>query len=176
MDEFRIVSPMRTAEEVRKTHELNNVPIDIEDLCSRLNIPVFYADFTEIEDMVKKDVAGVIRHLRGTEQRPESTTILVNDQDAKVRQRFTIAHELGHYFLHMKERDTDEPIISFRSDNSPREREANSFAAALLVPEDLLREEYGKMVIPVSDALADIFRVSKAAMRIRLEELELLYV
>jgi len=114
--------------------------------------------------------------LRGTEQRPESTTILVNDQDAKVRQRFTIAHELGHYFLHIKERDTDEPIISFRSDNSPREREANSFAAALLVPEDLLREEYGKMVIPVSDTLADIFRVSKATMRIRLEELELLYV
>ena len=61
-------------------------------------------------------------------------------------------------------------------DSSAKARQATTFAANLLMPESLVRQEHGRMVIPVSDSLAEIFRVSKQAMRFRLDELELLYV
>lgn len=92
-----------------------------------------------------------------------------------VRARFTIAHELGHYFLHIKD-DARQIVTSFRRGQSPRETAANKFAAELLMPKNLIKEEYAKMVIPVSDTLAKKFEVSKPAMRIRLDSLGLMYV
>jgi len=44
------------------------------------------------------------------------------------------------------------------------------------MPKNLIKEEYAKMVIPVSDTLAKKFEVSKPAMRIRLDSLGLMYV
>lgn len=73
--------------------------------------------------------------------------------------------------------DNDNKVItSFRMDRSPAERQADKFAAELLMPENLLRQEYAKMIIPVSDSLAEKFNVSKQAMKYRLDSLELIYV
>lgn len=99
----------------------------------------------------------------------------MNERDIKTRARFTIAHELGHYFLHMADSD-NKVITSFRMDHSLVEKQADAFAAELLMPEDSVRKEYGNMVIPVSDSLARSFNVSKQAMRFRLDRLELIYV
>lgn len=87
---------------------------------------------------------------------------------------FTIAHELGHWVLHK-----DLP----KSERSPKnEREADLFATYLLMPEKFVREEFAKIIPPFvwkkSYELADKFRVSKKAMKIRLSqrELNLIYV
>lgn len=87
---------------------------------------------------------------------------------------FTIAHELGHWVLHK-----DLPI----GERSPQnEREADIFATYLLMPEQFVREEFAKIKSPFmrSDLydLAEKFRVSKEAMKIRLSqwELKLIYV
>ena len=102
------------------------------------------------------------------------------------RQRFTIAHECGHYELHR----TDEPVfidatpVFFRDDistegRSLREIAANGFAAALLMPEQKLRELLREQPIDAFDEIAirrmaNLFGVSTQALTIRLSRLDLI--
>ena len=157
------ISPVTAAKELIQKYTITSAPVDVESICCEEGIRIISMDMHEIEDIAKKPIAGAIQ------KHPQfGYTILVNESDIAVRQRFTIAHELGHFFLHMdKDAQENKIITSFRMD---------SFAANLLMPESLVRQEHARMVIPVSDSLADIFRVSKQAMRFRLDELELLYV
>lgn len=72
--------------------------------------------------------------------------ILVNLADPFVRRRFTVAHELGHLQLHTKKIDK-EIIISRKSDAGHLEKEANAFAAALLMPKRLTYEYFIKNIM-----------------------------
>ena len=158
------ISPVTAAKELIQKYTITSAPVDVESICCEEGIRIISMDMHEIEDIAKKPIAGAIQ------KHPQfGYTILVNESDIAVRQRFTIAHELGHFFLHMdKDAQENKIITSFRMDSSPKERQANAFAANLLMPESLVRQEHARMVIPVSD--------SKQAMRFRLDELELLYV
>ena len=98
------------------------------------------------------------------------------------RRRFTIAHELGHWRLHSEGADpqtrfcrTDEVEALGEPTRSGRaiEREADRFAAALLMPEALVRVEAPEHRLNVK-VLADRFGVSVRAMQVRLESLELM--
>lgn len=97
--------------------------------------------------------------------------IYVNKADGPERQRFTIAHELGHWMLHREafEREPDRyPVLPrFQSVDKSNafEQEANAFASELLVPEHLLKQVRHA---PPS-ALASIFNVSRTMMEIRLK-------
>src|SRR5436190_794995 len=81
-------------------------------------------------------------------------TIGVNQTQSEVRQRFTIAHELGHFLLHKeahKELFVDKDfIVKYRSDKKytheerRQESEANAFAAAILMPKKYVFEELRK--------------------------------
>jgi len=70
----------------------------------------------------------------------KSRIIYVNSNDSVVRQRFTIAHELGHIQLHTKRIDRD-IVISRKTDTGLLEKEANVFAASLLMPRRLVYEK-----------------------------------
>lgn len=113
----------------------------------------------------------------------------VNERDSERRRRFTVAHELGHYFLH----DRNEPFLDgptgrfrimarddvSREGTDPREIEANLFAAELLMPTERIRadlEEHGHLdFIDEEDKfiseLASKYQVSVRALTIRLERL-----
>lgn len=78
------------------------------------------------------------------------------------RERFSIAHELGHYFLHSKM--GEKQIRATRYGSSPVEWEANWFAAELLMPENLFRELASDRD---DEALAAHFFVSPAAAKVR---------
>ena len=60
------------------------------------------------------------------------------------RQRFTIAHELGHFILHRDQRQSfncdKESVYSGADTIRVIEREADDFASNLLMPGDLLRD------------------------------------
>lgn len=98
------------------------------------------------------------------------------------RRRFTIAHELGHWCLHAT---TADPSARFcRADDVGAgaaqlnrvvrlEREANRFGAALLMPEERVRELAARTRLSVP-LLARRFGVSAPAMQLRLETLDLL--
>ena len=104
------------------------------------------------------------------------------------RMNFTVAHELGHWFLHQDLAQEklfnfkDEVLIcrgtNIKTDN--KERQANLFATYLLMPEKFVKTQLNNFTTPLSEYdlrdLADIFQVSKQSMRIRLvDELQLLH-
>lgn len=92
------------------------------------------------------------------------------------RDRFTIAHELGHYVLHYlwpKHQGRDPgPIEAQRYGSGRVEWEANWFAAGFLMPGDLFRASFAENEGDI-DALAAEFDVSAEAVRVRISTLEL---
>lgn len=117
---------------------------------------------------------------------PAERRIYVNAVEARRspgRRNFTIAHELGHWHLHRGEGD-DAHTRFCRADDVGGEsralrdavrieREANRFAAALLMPEALVRDQAKLLQLNVR-LMAQRFGVSGLAMQVRLESLSLL--
>jgi Zn-dependent peptidase ImmA (M78 family) len=81
-----------------------------------------------------------------------------------LRDRFTIAHELGHYFVHSKQGEL--PIRASRKGSGQLEWEANWFAAALLMPSDEFTKISDKFDGDVY-SIAGHFQVSSQAVTIR---------
>jgi Zn-dependent peptidase ImmA (M78 family) len=116
---------------------------------------------------------------------PERVLIGVNESHSDSRQRFTIAHELGHFHLH-KGRSViiDSDVrVNFRDHVSSlatdrEEIEANRFAAALLMPDYMVRSwivhESFQTGPELVGQLAKNFKVSKAAVNFRLVNLGLI--
>jgi Zn-dependent peptidase ImmA (M78 family) len=105
------------------------------------------------------------------------------------RRNFTVAHEIGHLRLHFQLVSDDTPTnnleLSHRfrplKQNKQKERfemQANMFASALLMPKKLLQNhpEIKRDSHISLYALADDFHVSKQAMQIRLEKLNMFYI
>lgn len=99
-------------------------------------------------------------------------SIEFNVSEAPVRQRFTVAHELGHFALGHEDAPRD--AGNFQSSGDFRERQANKFAAELLMPKMLVVHYYQSGVASSVEQLANIFGVSKDAMGFRLINLGLL--
>lgn len=96
-------------------------------------------------------------------------TIVVKSDDHVHRQRFTVGHELGHLFLHdLSVAYRDLSISSSVED--PKEREANSFAAELLMPRDLVLGAFS-LGYRSPEQVAGVFFVSPAAAGHRLRAL-----
>ena len=113
-------------------------------------------------------------------------TILFEQFDPLVRQRFSIAHELGHYYLHAQrnkssvsiayqrciQRRVDAEFVSDDSEVGDIEAEADAFAGAFLLLADEVRADlahFGKCIA----FLAERYGVSEATMRRRIRTLEL---
>lgn len=129
---------------------------------------------------LKYYVADLGPELSGMLVRPPNhdAQIHVNQDDSDVRRRFSCAHELGHYVLQSPEEGlpTDEggghvffrsPLSAMGSD--PAEVWSNKFAAALLMPRDLVNNIRND--VPETAILAARFSVSVEAMRFRLQTL-----
>jgi hypothetical protein len=139
------------------------------------------------EGITPADVGDVDEDLAGfLFVTPSVGLVFVNASDPVPRQRFTAAHELGHFVLHREEMSgrvsiADSPAnVELNGDQSDRhEREANRFAAELLMPADVCREraaafrrDYGACPrSPLAYHLAAEFLVSRDAMRFRLQDL-----
>ncbi len=114
----------------------------------------------EYTDTPKDSAGGSI-----TVDSRENFTIFLSKATSHKRDVFTIAHELGHYFLHSRLGEFQ--IKANRSEDiDEAEREANSFAAAFLMPEEKLRKAYAEKNGNIS-VLADDFKVSLSAMNWR---------
>ena len=102
---------------------------------------------------------------------PVARQICVNALDVPTRRRFTLAHELGHWICQHLEGKTAAVYcraedITIAAADRTLEREANIFAAELLMPEPAVRDEY-RWSTSVA-ALAARFGVSIEAMHWRL--------
>ena len=126
------------------------------------------------------DVSGVIF------REGNQVIIGVNKTHSDERKRFTIAHELGHFFLHSEHPLYVDKIfpVKLRDHVSSEaidqdEIEANAFAAELLMPSKFLKEDFSKVRSGILDygkedigerisELASKYKVSNHAMTIRL--------
>ncbi len=162
------------AGQILKQHGLFSIPVDPVLLANRLGIKVYNARFSD------ESISGMVR------KNGNNIAFLINENEPPYRKRFTIAHELGHHFLHLSGIE-DADIITkkedlFRGHDTDdlesiqvkrKEIQANQFAAGLLMPIPLLRELYTTQTKELS-TLARMFNVSEEAMGYRLDNLRLL--
>jgi Zn-dependent peptidase ImmA (M78 family) len=162
----------KVAKQVLRKSGVDQPPVNVLALAESAGIRVVYQD---LEDRIS-----------GMLVRSEEETIIgVNARHHENRQRFTLAHELAHHHLHSKSPTVyvDGMMVHFRGEDAqgpvPIEVEANAFAAALLMPEDFLRDDLGTESFDMYDEsavrrLAQKYKVSVQALTIRLMELGLL--
>ncbi len=108
--------------------------------------------------------------------------ISIKKSDSEGRRYFTIAHELGHYFLHKDDLeqqggifDSENVLTMYRTDiglNGDKEREANYFAGSLLMPKEGVKEVWKRF--EDIEKCARVFAVSNSAMAVRLNVLDLI--
>ncbi len=139
---------------ILKKLKIEEPPVPLEEVAKLFSIQIFPYEFPE-------NISGTIINENNI------NIIGVNNKNPKTRQRFTIAHELGHFLLNhdlhprLIDENFDKPIN--------KEVEANEFAAELLMPQDFLKkdieEKRVKLTIP---DLAKRYGVSEQAMSVRL--------
>jgi Zn-dependent peptidase ImmA (M78 family) len=132
-------------------------PLDVEGLASALGLRVRRIPLEE-------RTSGFLRH-------SDSGWIIgVNSLHHPNRQRFTIAHEIGHYLLHRDHAPFEDGLL-FRNEvqRSAREKEANQFASLVLMPEGDFRDVIARGGV---EEAARQFRVSRQAAEYRRDIVE----
>lgn len=149
---------------------IRSAPIDVAEIAKSLGVEV---QETPAED----DLSGFLYR----DRKRDLAVIGVNADHHPNRRNFTAAHELGHFLLH----DFDDVHVDrhfkvwLRSEASSQgtdieEKEANLFAAELLMPAHLVAddiEEIGTIDLMEEDVLRDLaekYGVSTQAMTFRL--------
>ncbi|WP_297848796.1 ImmA/IrrE family metallo-endopeptidase [uncultured Desulfovibrio sp.] len=110
-------------------------------------------------------------HYEPTASKNGGPLITYNPMESHVRQRFTIAHELGHHVLEHGVSDRDTPANFTMTSSDPKEVEANKFAADLLMPSQFVQAVVEVKNIRSLRQLSHLFNVSTAAMGYRLRNL-----
>ena len=165
----------RAAERLLAQHQITRPPVDVEALAHAEAILVVHRRFKDA------DVSGMLF------RDGDHHVIGVNSAHPAARRRFTIAHELGHRALHPgRELILDVPVrVNLRDKTSSmasdlEEIEANAFAAALLMPEQMIRDQLSQLPAikrrepdATAAALSRIFKVSISALNFRLINLGL---
>lgn len=164
-------NPIAEAQKLLKSTRIENPPVKVDKIAEKLKATLSFEPF-EGED----GISGIL-------YRDEKQTVIgINSTHSKVRQRFTIAHEIGHLVLHDGDLFVDQTMrINFRDKRSSlaenqHEIEANKFAAELLMPREMIKREVMKRIAKKKVAtesqliteLARVFDVSEQAMGYRL--------
>jgi Zn-dependent peptidase ImmA (M78 family) len=167
-------SARRHAEALAESCGFTKPPVDLERVAKQLGLSIASAD-------LGADVSGLLI------SKGDASIIAVQAKDPPNRKRFTIAHEIGHFYL----RHQFEPgehvhvdrghVITPRNSRSStgedlKEIEANQFAACLLMPSTLIESRIKALRLTSLredhvTLLASEFEVSEQAMTIRLSTL-----
>jgi Zn-dependent peptidase ImmA (M78 family) len=153
---------------------ITTAPVNVHDVAHLLGLTI-------VSENLGADVSALLVTEAGT------SVIGVNKTHPRKRQRFSIAHEIGHHVMrhqfvpgehvhvdrgsYISERGT-----RAAAGTDPKEAEANQFAASLLMPTKLVREHVARIGhLPLREIdvknLATNFDVSEQAMTIRLSVL-----
>ncbi len=140
---------------LQKTGASDSGVVKLLDLSKELGVEIKYAPFLETVN----GVSGVIKYTG-------NPVIYIKKSLGKERQRFTLAHEIGHYVLHKKEGvDLRVDNLDYSSNDSIQETEANYFAGVLLLPKKLLFRAIEKGLN--NKQIAKIFGVSEKVVEVR---------
>jgi Zn-dependent peptidase ImmA (M78 family) len=162
--------PRNVARELLESQGIRSAPIPVEKIAKALGVQLRFSPLDE-------ELSGMVYVKDGT------PIIGVNALHHPNRQRFTIAHELGHYMLHRELLSSEVHVdkqfkILMRDTNSSTgtdaiEIEANKFAAELLLPSFLIDDLLANSTFDIDDPeplekLAKKFRVSKQMLEYKM--------
>lgn len=151
----------------------SEIPINLEELLKSIGISALPRDFSALEKKLNKGhILGLVL------SNSKNAVIYYSDKEKANRQKFTIAHELGHICSHIKPQHDDYAYIDWRIEEEAEteaEKTANIFAGELLIPLKKLKEVYLSMTYPSSVELAKEFGTSINVMEKRLEYLGVSY-
>lgn len=155
-------------------NNIKNPPVDVEKIAAYLNIKVKRQPYNSKDDLS----AMLIRD-------DNNVIIGVNSSHSEKRQRFSIAHEIGHFLLHEGSKlIVDRQIkykVNYRDGRSSLgtdidEIEANRFASSLLIPDLFIIEDLSRYEVhmddednieKISSELADKYNVSFMSMMLK---------
>lgn len=167
----------------KKSHEISALAELVRQSLD-LKVPVDVVQAVELLGGTLKEIDSLANEPEATIRRTgERFEIIIKKNCLATRKRFSLAHELGHLFLHMgylldpdawghssEYRDS----VYHRFGYGIEEAEANLFAAAFLMPEKEFRSVVNELgnadKLPIRD-LAQHFKTSAAAVLKRGEEL-----
>jgi Zn-dependent peptidase ImmA (M78 family) len=167
----------RSAEDIRndttqllQKHRIKNPPVPVDKIAEALGATVRYSPF-------EGELAGMLVRANG------HIIIGVNSLHHPNRQRFTIAHECGHFLLHQGEEIHIDRTFRINKRNEVSslavdadEIEANRFAAELLMPFDMMMADLRERDIDVENEqelkeLAKRYQVSVQSLTHRITNL-----
>lgn len=162
------------------TNRITKAPVPVDKIAEKLGATLVYEPSDD-------DLSGFLLREK------DKITIGINGSHPPNRQRFTISHEIGHLLLHSEEsfhidrssegferrpvRDKFERNKDSSTGSDRIEREANLFAAELLMPTAFIEKDMTKLgpidVLhdPKLDKLAEDYGVSLQALTYRLNNL-----
>lgn len=115
-------------------------------------------------------ISGEIRHTPD-----DRFAIKINRHEAKVRQRFTLAHEIAHFLLHKEQIVSKEGIednVMYRSSlSNTLEAQANRLAADIVMPWHIVQKEVANKNLEdekIIQEIAENIGVSVDAFKIRI--------
>lgn len=159
-----------TAEELAKQFRVNNgfsltEPISLKSLLRKLNILTAFRPLSgDFCGMSLKSYSGLM-------------FILINENQTRGRQRFTIAHELYHLFYD----NNPQPSICQLNSKDKSEANADLFASALILPENGIRsflstEEilHKKVKLATVIKIEQYYSSSRSALLNRLKSLRII--
>lgn len=157
-------------EDLLTEHDITEAAVDVEAIAAALGIRIQ-------KQKASEDMSGFLFR-----NHQESTVVIgVNSHQSETRQRFTVAHEIGHFLLHADDRmHVDRGYeVKLRDAKSSEgtdveEKEANLFAAELLMPEKFLERDLAELDgVDLCDeqalkGIAEKYQVSTQALAFRL--------
>jgi Zn-dependent peptidase ImmA (M78 family) len=184
MDQISIERYLKTDIEKNAFNEYKGrMPFKIVAFAKKLGIDVYdFDDISEVneetgQNFTDNTISGVIISKNNKYKIFTNTFIKIQGKKNISHSSFTVAHELGHYFLHRSDLDRNTYFYNtfqnqkhqYTEEEKTREKEANNFAAELLMPEMLVISKWNenKEKPDAIGILAHYFNVSYLAMSFR---------
>lgn len=151
------------AKDILREYGITSAPVDVFRIAESEGLVIKY--FKPRPGTEAVNVSGFLK----------DNEIYLNAEESRERQAYTLAHELGHHLMH---KDKEVEVLyrqqMYAQAKGPIEKEADKFAATLLMPKELIekaKKEYGLTDLDF-EKLAALFGVSRRAMVYRLKNLK----
>lgn len=170
--ERNIDNAVKLAKDLIEALEYQNYPIPIVKTLNDLGFSVFASE-------MPAGISGFMLISADLKESFDSDKIIAIDQKDKIaRQRFTLAHEFGHYLFDYKEKN-QRFISTYNIDAAETEEEKipSRFAAEFLMPSEIFKKRYKELssLTPYErfNQLMEDFNATLKSVELRFEELEL---
>lgn len=161
------------AQKIISALEFKQYPIPIVDILNKLNFSVFSSDMPD-------GISGFLLISPDLKEDFGSDKIMAVDKNDKIgRQRFTLAHEFGHYLFDYDENRDYRFVSTYKMADSESEEEKipSRFAAEFLMPSEIFKSRYSELAKLTKyerfKQLIEDFNVTEKSVEFRFKELQL---